>query len=247
MHKRLSLLMAVLMVLALFTVPLDAKYMGEEQLQERTHTEFVAKEYGLGGFMLPYPTQPIVDKAKKFIDGFNTTKTTRKEQLDEISKYLILSGYTYKGSEGEGREGLYRNYINNNQLNCYGYTLFASKLLLKQNIPHKIILVKTSKGDTNTAHTAILVNTGDKWVGYEPTFAMYYNYYRNYGLSKDEAVKEMQEYMVYKDLKNFCDQMNEEGTIHDIYVSPCLKKDLVGYNFKHYKQEGKLDLNEILK
>lgn len=247
MHKRLSLLMAVLMVLALFTVPLDAKYMGEEQLQERTHTEFVAKEYGIAGFMLPYPTQPIVDKAKKFIDGFNTTKTIIKEQLDEISKYLILSGYTYKGSEGEGREGLYRNYINNNQLNCYGYTLFASKLLLKQNIPHKIVLVKTSKGDANTAHTAILVNTGDKWVGYEPTFAMHYNYYRDYGLSKDEAVKEMQEYMVYEDLKNFCDQMNEEGKMHDIYVSPCLKKDLVGYNFKHYKQEGKLDLNEILK
>ena len=241
MYKKISLILVTLMLLS---TPVYAQYIGEEQLKEAKRKTYVSKEYYIGDYMFPYPNQPVVDKMQKFIDSFKTDKSTTKEQLDDLSRYLSLSGYTY--ALGISRDTMYRNYIENNQLNCYGYVLISSKILVNLDIPHKIVSVESQTNGKKSAHTAILVNLGDKWVGYEPTFAMYFNCYKNNGLSTEKAVRRLQDIMVYQDLKDFCKHMDEKGAEHTIYVSPCLKQNLINYNFKVYKQSGKLDMREIL-
>lgn len=242
MYKKILLIMIALILLS---TPIYAQYIGEEQLKETKRETYVYKEYYIGDYMFPYPNQPVVDKMQKFIDSFKTDKSTTKEQLDDLSRYLSLSGYTY--ALGISRDTMYRNYIENNQLNCYGYVLISSKILMDLNMPHKIVSVESQRNDKKTAHTAILVNLGDKWVGYEPTFAMYFNYYKNNGLSAEKAVERLQNIMIYQDLKEFYSHMNKKGSEYTIYVSPCLKQNLINYNFKVYKQSGKLDMREILK
>lgn len=242
MYKKISLILIILMLLS---APVYAEYIGEEQLKESKRETYVSTEYYIGNYMFPYPNQPVVNKMQQFIDGFKTNKKTTKEKLDDLSRYLSLSGYTY--AFGISRDTMYKNYIENNQLNCYGYVLISSKILVNLDIPHKIVSVETKNNNKKTAHTAILVNLGDKWVGYEPTFAMYYNYYKSNGLSTEKAVQRLQDIMVYHDLKDFCRHMDKEGAEHTIYVSPCLKQNLINYNFKVYKQNGKLDMRGILK
>ena len=242
MCKKISL---VLIALILLSTPVYAEYIGEEKLKEARRETYVSKEYYIGNFMFPYPNQPVVNKMQQFIDNFKSDKKATKGKLDDLSKYLSLSGYTY--DFGVSRDIMYKNYIENNQLNCYGYVLISSKILMALNIPHKIVSVESQGNDKKTAHTAILVKLSDKWVGYEPTFAMYFNYYKNNGLSTEKAVQRLQDVMVYQDLKEFYSHMNKKGSEYTIYVSPCLKQNLINYNFKVYKQSGKLDMREILK